>query len=377
MIKYFFSKIKELPWSIKIALFVFILLLLLWWLVPCFVQHWFGSEKARTEVLTYIGGIVGGIIGIGILIENARRNNIMQGTMEVSKNSIELTRKSIELSEKSNIDTRFKDAATLLASKDTSSVISGIFVLHQIAVNCSLQNNFDYVKIISDIFCAKVRELKEPNSKFILQTILDVLVKKDIYIRQNFEPVYLNRLLSHEFGMNFQSSDLSSTNLSHARLNGARFVDASLSGSILIGANLFMAYLFGTKLDNANLKHANLTHANLTNADLTNADLTEASLSSTKFINANLSGVILTDAKFFNADFNGQIFSSHGPFLSGAKFPSAIMKDKKLPSGNNYDTLFKQAKKNVGSDEMTVDVLFKMFELIDVEKKTAKENNLK
>jgi len=148
-------------WSIYLAIVVLISLLMMWHYVPCFEEYWFGKQnRAKSETLAYIGAIIGGIILLGNLYENARRNN---------------------LREKSNMDMRFKDAATLLGSQDTSSILAGIFALHQIAIDSKLHYHKDYASIIREIFCAQIRENKESSKQFIIQTILDLLVKTDIY----------------------------------------------------------------------------------------------------------------------------------------------------------------------------------------------------
>ena len=80
------------------------------------------------------------------------------------------------------MDIRFKDAALLLGSQDSSSIFAGVFALHQIAVDCKAQNRLEYVYIIKEIFCGKVRENQIAPVPAVIQTILNLLVKSDTYL---------------------------------------------------------------------------------------------------------------------------------------------------------------------------------------------------
>ena len=100
---------------------------------PCYINKYLFDSKWKTnaEIMTFIGVVVGGIILWLNLIQNTRRNNQMQ---------------------KSNIDSRFKDAATLFCSQDTSAILAGIFALHQLFLDSKLLNQDEYVNIIKEIF---------------------------------------------------------------------------------------------------------------------------------------------------------------------------------------------------------------------------------
>ena len=54
-----FSKIRELLQSIKIVFIVLLLLLLSSWFIPCFEIFLFGEEKTWTGTIVYIGAISG------------------------------------------------------------------------------------------------------------------------------------------------------------------------------------------------------------------------------------------------------------------------------------------------------------------------------
>lgn len=83
------------------------------------MNNFFGDKfdtMTPAEILTYIGIVCGAILLVGNQY-SANRRNIIIG--------------------KGNLDTRFKDAALLLAHENTSANISGIYALHQIAIEAS------------------------------------------------------------------------------------------------------------------------------------------------------------------------------------------------------------------------------------------------
>ena len=351
--------------SVSIPVIVMMGLLVSWIFVPCFIEYWLGDkERTRFEILTYIGAIGTGLILLGRLYEFSRRNEISQ--------------KSIELTEKSNMDIRFKDAATLLGNKDTSSVFAGIFALHQIAIDCTAQKQRDYINIIQDIFSAKIREYKindplNPNEDydttypFVLKTIINLLVKTDYYVIMNYLDLNGANLGGVDLGeanlrkanlrrVNLSKANLRKANLSGANLDGADLSRAMLSGANLQGANLYKAILSGifshganlggAMLDKANLSGAILHGANLSRASLSEANLREAflgekykigdalvgtplggaNLSGAKLSGANLSGAKLSGADLRGADLSGANLSNTD--LSGADLRGAMLSGK-------------------------------------------------
>jgi hypothetical protein len=107
-------------------------------------DDWFFGEKSKPETKTvaakfkYFGAFIGGIL----LVINAYY--IHKQTQEQHQSNY--------LVAKGQLDTRFKDAATLLASGNTSAELSAIHALHQIAVEASqTKDQKDYVKVIKDI----------------------------------------------------------------------------------------------------------------------------------------------------------------------------------------------------------------------------------
>ena len=339
------GKLIKLPLSIRIALSVLLLLILSWWLFSDFENFLFGKKMTKAEVLTYIGAFVTSIILLGQLFENSRRNDISQ--------------KANELRQKSDLDIRFKDAATLLGSQDSGSIIAGIFALHQIAVDSSkTQGQEHYVNTINQIFCATIRDGRKDT--VILRTILDLFVEN--HYKERF---FIKAKLA---GLDFSGANFSGANLSWSLFVGTNLSLADFSGANLFNANLEQANLTRTNLSNAKINFANLTRAKLTNTNLTDANLSDANLSDAFLIEADLTGANLTGANLTRTYFFQTI-------LKGTMFNFASNNGIILPSGDTYSTLFEKAKRIIGSDDMTPDVLSKMFEFV-LEEKTSTEKSI-
>lgn len=169
------------------------------------------------DYIKLLGTLIGILlVALGLWINNTRVK--------------EQTRQN-NIAEKSQINTRFKDAATLLASDNTSANLSGIYALHQVALESS-KDKYDnyYIKVVHDILCAFIREnsviekttnfenstitkaeVLKPTIVFI--TILNILFRNDNNIYKN-----LNSDLSFSVLKGFTLSDLC---LNHVDLNNS------------------------------------------------------------------------------------------------------------------------------------------------------------
>ncbi|MBP6139679.1 MAG: pentapeptide repeat-containing protein [Bacteroides sp.] len=138
------------------------------------------TSTALGEYIRTVATILGGaliILGLWInnmrVLESVRQNNLAETTQ---------------------INMRFKDASTLLGSDGVSSILSGIYALHQIAIEVSNNDSQKgYVNIIHDILSAYIREntnsvKNEKDGKIwrvnqkpniVIQTIMTVLFKNE------------------------------------------------------------------------------------------------------------------------------------------------------------------------------------------------------
>lgn len=322
------------------------------------IQFFGFDQQKRTpaERLKYIGFIGGAVIVIATLFTTVK--------------SIDLTQSSIELNQKSQLAIRFKDAALLLASENTSSNLSGIYALHQIAKESGSSKEGDqgYKKTIQDILCAFIREnnnrglfsstFRRNKPDFVFQTIMDVLNDNNnlIYNSSNINLSGSDLSLLYLSGANLEGANLCITNLSKANLKRANLSRAYLHGAYLEGinlteANLESADLLVANLQRAYLKGANLESANLENANLQGADLQGANLQGANLQGANLRGVNLELADLSREDlFSGanlQGADLREANLEEANVKGAIINNKTILTGTIYENYSKEELKKI------------------------------
>lgn len=238
-------------------------------------------NNVNGDFFKFILLIVGGIIAIYGLMVNYKRLEITNRQVEQQTEQVKIAIKQIQLAEKTQINTRFKDAAQLLASEHTSAILSGIYALDQIVVEVSQSDDEQYkgyVKVVHDILCAYLRE----------NSILDELGKP---IKRNRPDIVFQTIVSQLFVNN------------KAVYNGleAELQKTYLAGLYLEGANLQRTVLLFTNLQYTILKRADLQSAFLALANLQGASLQGAKLNETDFSNAemdvdtNFSGTCLAD----------------------------------------------------------------------------------
>jgi hypothetical protein len=298
--------------AIASAILVVVVLPVVWWVVPSEqVTRFFNGEngkKSLAEILTYSGAIAGGILFLANARENARRNNLM---------------------EKGQLDIRFKDAATLLAAKESSAILSGIFAMNQIAIEAAQDKRMNgYVGITKKIFCAILRENSKIERDKTSHKIISSERSMPLIVFQTIVDVLFREKTEEHYKL--YKTDLNQTDLSEMDLIGADLRDADLKDANLIGANLI-----GADLRGADLRRANLYGANLSEADLYRADLSGAYLSGANLIGANLIGAKLIVAKLIVADLRGA--NLRGAILRGANLTDIKLDEKTNFSGTIHE----------------------------------------
>ncbi|MDR0790732.1 MAG: pentapeptide repeat-containing protein [Bacteroidales bacterium] len=228
-------------WTIWTALGVIAFAWMLW----CFdnklhlLRIFFSKNKkpVLSDVMKYAGAAAGGLLIIGNFL--------------ISKTQTDLIAKG-------QLDTRFKDAAMLLANDNTSAMLSGVAALHQIAVEASQnEDQKDYVQVIKDILINFIKEgstkelndgkiaLEKDNKKPILvvQTIIDKLYSMDKKNRQMYKSAHLSSCVLK--GIIFQHAHLEDVSFSHANLENSMFYNVHLEGADFCCARLEGAYFRG------------------------------------------------------------------------------------------------------------------------------------
>lgn len=252
------------------------------------------GEYVRT-VATVLGGA---LVLLGLWINNRR--------------VAEQTRQN-NINERGQINTRFKDAATLLGSESVSSILSGIYALHQIALETSIgdQAQRGYVNIIQDILCAYVRENTDTiqneekgkawriNKKptIVIQTIVKVLFKNDKHVYSNLM--------------------------------------TDLSDCVLEGINLDEAYIANvdfsrTKFIKSSFKNTTFLSCYLEDAFIDEVDFTGSSFDKTIFDLSHIKNTIFSKGRISHSDFWNVVFhhvSFRDTLLDNIDFKDADMED--------------------------------------------------
>lgn len=348
----YFSK----NWFVAITIIVFIILTTLWLLNPCDILSWFfGKENTQSnaDILSYIGVVCGAII-IGTLFANNKRNLI---------------------TEKGQLDIRFKDAALLLSNYDTASILSGIYALHQVALETSKREFSEkgYIKVIHDIFCAYLKENSEilsirngviergTNSKpiIVIQTIIDVLFKSKIYynIESNLSKcVFINIDFSDAKLRNvkFADSFFQKNEIKSAYIEECSFFNSTIEDTYIIDCNFISvildstymknnktgkntindccfseAYLLdntfrGSFINNSLFLKTNIIQNNFMYSRLTKCSFTEAKFKNVSFENAILNDCCFSKASIENIDFSKASFKDNRVDFSGTILEDAL-----------------------------------------------------
>ena len=247
-------------------------LLLVAFYVIFFRSKWFFGRRRRitiAEKCTYLGALFGGILLVFNALYMSQSNNLMR---------------------KGQLDTRFKDAATLLSAGNSSAELSAIHSLYQIAIEASQTNDRkDYVQVIKHILTGFIKDnsvIKKDTAAFnkksdlLLQTIINYLFSEN-YQYHIFEvyPTDLQRtvLKNIDFkytqlqGADFWNAQLQDADFSYAQLQGADFRNAQLQDANFDKAQLQSAYFINAQLQGANFSEVNLRGANFRKAQIQGA----------------------------------------------------------------------------------------------------------
>ncbi|MFV0419450.1 MAG: pentapeptide repeat-containing protein [Dysgonomonas sp.] len=261
------------------------------------------TPSALGEYVKTVATVLGGaLVVLGLWINNRR--------------VAEQTRQN-NIAEKGQINTRFKDAATLLGSENVSSILSGVYALHQIALESSVGDEIQkgYVRIIHDILCAYVRENTETivkeddgrewrvNSKptIVIQTIIKVLFKNNEFIYSDIMTDLSNCI--------FEDIDLDNAYIAHVDFSKTKFIRSTAKD-----CSLLSCYLENTFIDDTDFSESSFEKVIFDNSHIKNTTFVKA-----KFIECDLWDTILFNttfekAKLRNVDFKNSIFEDNVDF---------------------------------------------------------------
>jgi len=306
----------------------------------------FGAKTTIAEKLKYVGAFIGGIL----VALNAYF--IYMRTKEQNRNN--------NLIAKGQLDTRFKDAATLLAAGNTSAQLSGIHALNQIAIEASkTEDQKDYVKVIKDILITFIKDnsvieyesdergnqiVKTAKNKIesdvVLQTIIDILFKDEKCEIYTQYPTDLSGIVLVETGVNFHDAQLQNAKFWAAQLQNVSFGKAQLQNADFSFAQLENAEFWYAQLENAKFWYAQLENAKFNNTLLRNAKFDHAQLQNAKFFQAQLQNANLNNTQLENTVFE-YTQSQNAKFcyaqLENAKFYYAQLENATFGGSNNIE----------------------------------------
>ena len=219
-----------------------------------------GANNVNGNYVQLVGAFIGGCIVIyGLFINNKRVEE------QIRQNN---------LSEKSLISNRFKDASTLLGSDKKTTLLAGVYSLHQIATESNASNDkANYVKIVHTLLVELIKDLSltDPYDEKIMLILLDLVFSKES-IYQQF-PSSLN-------GCRFYNIDFSNLNIDNVSFDNSTINNA----------------LFRTmNMSNVSFKNVILSNSDFSNSQLKSIDFSKSTLDTNAFNNANVKKILFCD----------------------------------------------------------------------------------
>ena len=350
-------------------------------------EKWF-FEKHTTiaEKLKYAGAIIGGVL----LVINAIY--IHQQTKEQNRSNnlvlkqIKEQNRSNNLVTKGQLDTRFKDAAILLASGNTSAELSAIHALNQIAIEASqTKDQQDYVKVIKDILIAFIKENSvieykkdkkgeilldnfspiiekayNAKGKIVLQTIIDKLFKDTsckIYAEYSTD---LSKTVLKE--INFEKAQLQNANFRETQLENVKFSGAQLQNTNFCRAQIQVADFDNSQLQVADFSCAHLKLVSFSYAQLYRTNFNMIQSCRTYFLRAQLQETYFVEAQLEYASFWGAQLQK--PYFTKAQLQNVDFQDAhNIESAWFYNTSWNEKAnfKGTAFENKTIEELTKIM----------------
>jgi len=269
------------------------------------------TDSALGEYVKTVATVLGGaLVILGLWINNRRV------TEQIRQNNI---------AEKGQINTRFKDAATLLGSENVSSILSGVYALHQIAMETSVGNESQrgYVNIVHDILCAYIRENTDTvrneekgkdwriNKKpaIVVQTIMKVLFKNNGFIYSDLVTDLSNCVFEHIYldDAYIANVDFSRTKFIKSDIKHASFVSCYLEETFIDETDFAESSFEKVVFDFAYIRNSSFMATKISNSDFWDAVLAKVNFKGAQFKRVDFKNVIIEEG----TDFADTIFANH------------------------------------------------------------------
>ncbi|WP_375583926.1 pentapeptide repeat-containing protein [Cyclobacterium xiamenense] len=284
---------------------------LIYFLVAHFsdLSYFFAKDNPRGELFRVILSTIG---GLGALI------------------ALYYVAKQVHAIEKGNIENRFNNAVGHLSNSNSTVVLGGIHVLHQIAIE-----NKSYTRIVHNLFCSYLRENSaslyiSPNKcPVVIQTLINYLFlnyngKNNVYKKYSYDLSFsvlkylsLPRIEMHK--VNFENCVLEDCNFFKGDFSDCDFRDALLKNCRFEEATLATCYFYeGSSTDcnfiNAKLYHCSFTgktaKCNFMNVSFTDCylggEFKDCYIACTDIINCGFRGGVFLECDFHGSRINNK-----------------------------------------------------------------------
>lgn len=267
-----------------------------------------------TKVILPLAAAVITIVGVILTIK--RTNALIQQSKAMECSTIELKRQNNKLQirfEQEHVENRFNVAIEHLGHDSFSIALSGVYELHQVAIE-----NEKYRNLIFNILCSYVKQ----NTKHALRegendnwTKLSAIDKKkvrpELIIQTIFDLIFQNN--NKNIYTNYQA-DLSHTNLRGINLTGMSFNRTKFDNSFIDGSSMFTDENHNTTFTECSFHKVHITGINA---------------SKSTFINCDFSYSLMCWNNFYGCTFEQCNFS-------GADMTCAILSQATIISSNFY-----------------------------------------
>lgn len=288
-------------WYYKHIFFIITILTLLisviLYLLDTHILLFGNTDDALGEYVKTMATVLGGaLLVLGLSINNRRVT--------------EQTRRN-DIAEKGQLSTRFKDAATLLGSEHVSTILSGVYALHQIAEEAYGEDQYQqgYINVVHEILSTYIRENtatvenKEKGKMWrinekptvVIQTIMNVLFK-------NGQGIY-NELVTDLSDCVFEDIDMNEAKIIGVDFSRTKFIRSVFKNTYLKSVYLEEVFIDDVDFSKSNFKSVIFDHSFIRNAKfidtkMTNCDFWGATLDNVDFNKAELKEVDFKDATF-------------------------------------------------------------------------------
>lgn len=255
------------------------------------------NESALGEYVKTIATVLGGaLLILGLSINNRR--------------VVEQTRRN-DIAERGQLNTRFKDAATLLGGEQVSTILSGVYALHQIAEEAYGEDQYQqgYISVIHEILCAYIRENtatienKEKGKMWRINEKPTVVVQTIMKVLFNNERAIYRNLVADLSDCVFEDINLDDAKMIGVDFSRTKFIRSSFKNVRVESCYLEEVFIDDVDFSNSSFVNVIFDHSFIRNTKFTDAEITTSDFWEVKFDHADFKNIVLDRVDFKDAIF--------------------------------------------------------------------------